>query len=135
MFGCHGKYHFPENDFQLTTIFTFDPEIIYSPHFHFKSLPERERERERERESHRKKELSEQKRERARERTINADHKANQTPISEPNADQRASQTPIIAEPNADFVTKQTPIHHCKANADFVPLRSRRAHLTADPSR
>ena len=47
MFGCHGKYHFPENDFQLITIFTFDPEIIYSPHFHFKSLPERERERER----------------------------------------------------------------------------------------
>ena len=46
MFGCHGKYHFPENDFRLTNIFTFDPEIIFSPHFHFKSLPERERERE-----------------------------------------------------------------------------------------
>ena len=49
MFGCHGKYHFPENDFRLTNIFTFDPEIIFSPHFHFKSLPEKERERERER--------------------------------------------------------------------------------------
>ena len=50
MFGCHRKYHFPENDFWLTNIFTFDPEIIFSPHFHFKSLPEKGRERERERE-------------------------------------------------------------------------------------
>ena len=48
MFGCHGKYYFLENDFQLTNFFTFDPEISYSPHFHFKCLPEKERERERE---------------------------------------------------------------------------------------
>ena len=45
MFGCHGKYHFPENDFRLTNIFTFDPEMIFRPHFHFKSFPEKERER------------------------------------------------------------------------------------------
>ena len=45
-FGCHGKHYFPENDFWLTTNFTFDPEINFSPHFHFNSLPERERERE-----------------------------------------------------------------------------------------
>ena len=50
MFGCHGKYYFPENDFRLTNIFTFDPEIIFSPHFHFKAFLEKERERERERE-------------------------------------------------------------------------------------
>ena len=39
-----------ENDFRLTNIFTFDPKIIFSPNFHFKSLPEKEREREREKE-------------------------------------------------------------------------------------
>ena len=49
MFGCHRKWYFPENDFQLTNIFTFDPEMIFSPHFHFKAFPEKERERERER--------------------------------------------------------------------------------------
>ena len=38
-----------ENDFQLTNIFTFDPEMIFSPHFHFKAFSEKERERERER--------------------------------------------------------------------------------------
>ena len=38
-----------ENDFRLTNIFTFDPEMIFSPHFHFKLFPEIERERERER--------------------------------------------------------------------------------------
>ena len=47
-FGCHGKHYFPENDFRLTTNFTFDPEMNFSPHFHFNSLPEKERERERE---------------------------------------------------------------------------------------
>ena len=47
-FGCHGKHYFPGNDFRLTTNFTFDPEMNFSPHFHFNSLPERERERERE---------------------------------------------------------------------------------------
>ena len=36
-----------ENDFRLTNIFTFDPEMIFSPHFHFKVFPEKERERER----------------------------------------------------------------------------------------
>ena len=36
-----------ENDFRLTNIFTFDPEMIFSPHFHFKSFSEKERERER----------------------------------------------------------------------------------------
>ena len=48
MFGCHGKWYFPENDFWLTNIFTFDPEMIFHPHFHFKSFAEKERERERE---------------------------------------------------------------------------------------
>ena len=47
MFGCHGKHYFPENDFRLTTNFTFEPEMNFSPHFHFNSLPEKERERER----------------------------------------------------------------------------------------
>ena len=50
MFGSNGKFHFPENGFLLTEIFTFDPEMILHPHFHFKSFPEKERERERERE-------------------------------------------------------------------------------------
>ena len=50
MFGCHGKWYFPENDFRLTNIFTFDPKMILHPHFPFKSFPEKERERERERE-------------------------------------------------------------------------------------
>ena len=46
MFGYHGKWYFSENDFRLTNIFTFDPEMIFHPHFHFKSFPEKERERE-----------------------------------------------------------------------------------------
>ena len=45
MFGCHRKWYFPENDFRLTNIFTFDPEMIFSSHFHFKAFPEKERER------------------------------------------------------------------------------------------
>ena len=68
MFGCHEKYHFPENDFQLTTIFTFDPEIIYSPHFHFKSLPGLAKRRERERKNRKHNT-------RARERTNERDQK------------------------------------------------------------
>ena len=48
MFGSDGKFHFPENSFLLTEIFTFDPEMIFHPHFHFNSFPEKERERERE---------------------------------------------------------------------------------------
>ena len=47
VFGSNGKFHFPENCFLSTEIFTFDPEMILHPHFHFKSFPERERERER----------------------------------------------------------------------------------------
>ena len=46
MFDSNGKFHFPENGFLLTEIFTFDPEMILHPHFHFKSFPEKERERE-----------------------------------------------------------------------------------------
>ena len=46
MFGCHRKWYFPENDFRLTNIFTFDPEMIFHPYFHFKSFPEKERKRE-----------------------------------------------------------------------------------------
>ena len=77
-----------------------------------------------------------QKRERARERTI-------QTPISErtkrlsasePNANQRtkhwsSKQTKRRSshDPNADPVNEP--------NANFIPLQSRRAHLTTDPSR
>ena len=34
----NGKFHFPENGFLLTEIFTFDPEMILHPHFHFKSF-------------------------------------------------------------------------------------------------
>jgi len=34
-----------ENDFRLTNIFTFDPEMIFHPHFHFKSFPKKEREK------------------------------------------------------------------------------------------
>ena len=36
-----------ENDFRLTNIFTFDPKMIFFPHFHFKAFPEKKRERER----------------------------------------------------------------------------------------
>ena len=46
MFDSNGKFHFPENGFLLTEIFTFDPEMILHPHFHFKSFPEKKRERE-----------------------------------------------------------------------------------------
>ena len=49
MFGCNGKFHFSENHFLLTNIYSFDPEIILHSYFQFKSFPERERERERER--------------------------------------------------------------------------------------
>ena len=46
MFGCNGKFHFPEIHFLLTNIYSFDPEIILHSYFQFKSFLERERERE-----------------------------------------------------------------------------------------
>ena len=48
MFGCNGKYNFPEIVFLLTRIYAFDSEMNLRSHFHFNSFPERERERERE---------------------------------------------------------------------------------------
>ena len=50
MFGCNGKWNFPEIHFLLTNIYSFDLEIILHSYFQFKSFPEKERERERERE-------------------------------------------------------------------------------------
>ena len=47
MFGCNGKYNFPEIVFLLTRIYAFDSEMNLRSHFHFNSFPERERERER----------------------------------------------------------------------------------------
>ena len=101
-------------------------------------MRKREREPEKERTQRTKRE-SEPEKERSKRRLV-----------SEPNADP-------VSEPNADFVTNQTPIQtpissrtKCRSkrrsshdpnadpvsepNADFVPLRSRQAHLTADPS-
>ena len=47
MFGCHGKWYFPENDFRLTNIFTFDRND-FLPSFSLQSIfGKRERERER----------------------------------------------------------------------------------------
>ena len=48
MFGCNGKFYFPEIHFQLTKIYSFDPELILHSYFRFKSFPEKERVRERE---------------------------------------------------------------------------------------
>ena len=63
-----------ENDFRLTNIFTFDPEIIFSPHFHFKAFPEKEREREREKERARGADLqSDERREIAISRCVDRD--------------------------------------------------------------
>ena len=50
MFGCKGKWSFPEIHFLLTNIYSFDPDCILHSYFQFKSFPERERVRERERE-------------------------------------------------------------------------------------
>ena len=50
MFGCNGNFYFPEIHFQLTKIYSFDPELILHSYFRFKSFPEKERVRERERE-------------------------------------------------------------------------------------
>ena len=47
MFGCNGKYSFPEIVFLLTRIYAFDLDMNLRSHFHFNSFPERERERER----------------------------------------------------------------------------------------
>ena len=49
MFGWNGKFYFPEIHFQLTNIYSFDPELILHSYFRFKSFPEKERERERKR--------------------------------------------------------------------------------------
>ena len=53
MFGCNGNFYFPEIHFQLTKIYSFDPELILHFYFRFKSFPEKERVRERERERER----------------------------------------------------------------------------------
>ena len=39
MFGCNGKYNFPEIAFLLTKIYPFDPEMNLHSHFHFNSFP------------------------------------------------------------------------------------------------
>ena len=39
MFGCNGKYNFPEVAFLLTKIYPFDPEMNLHSHFHFNSFP------------------------------------------------------------------------------------------------
>ena len=39
MFGCNGKYNFPEIVFLLTRIYPFDPEMNLRTHFHFNSFP------------------------------------------------------------------------------------------------
>ena len=49
MFGCNGNFYFPEIHFQLTNIYSFDPDCILHSYFQFKSFSEKERERERER--------------------------------------------------------------------------------------
>ena len=38
MFGCNGKYNFPEIVFLLTRIYAFDPEMNLHSHFHFNSF-------------------------------------------------------------------------------------------------
>ena len=38
MFGCNGKYNFPEIAFLLTKIYPFDPEMNLHSHFHFNSF-------------------------------------------------------------------------------------------------
>ena len=39
MFGCNGKYNFPEIVFLLTRIYPFDSEMNLRSHFHFNSFP------------------------------------------------------------------------------------------------
>ena len=63
MFGCNGKWNFPEIHFLLTNIYSFDQEIILHSYFQFKSFPEKEREREREREREKREPRSERERE------------------------------------------------------------------------
>ena len=46
VFGNNSKFYFLKNGFLLIEIFTFDPEMILHPHFHFKSFSEKYRERE-----------------------------------------------------------------------------------------
>ena len=45
MFGCNGKYNFPEIVFLLTRIYAFNPKMNLRSHFHFNSFLEREREK------------------------------------------------------------------------------------------
>ena len=63
MFGCNGNFYFPEIHFQLTKIYSFDPELILHFYFRFKSFPEKERVREREREREKREPRSERERE------------------------------------------------------------------------
>ena len=39
MFGCNGKYNFPEIVFLLTRIYAFNPKMNLRSHFHFNSFP------------------------------------------------------------------------------------------------
>ena len=85
----------------------------------------------RERESQRKKELSEPK-ERVSERKNdpNADQRANQTPISELNADPVSERNANpVSEPNADLATNQTPIQ--STNQTPISSHSGHAELTS----
>ena len=76
VFGCHGKHYFPGNDFRLTTNFTFDPEMNFSLHFHFNSLPGLAKRRERERKNRKHNT-------RAREKERKKNNRRTQQPTSE----------------------------------------------------
>ena len=76
MFGCNGKYNFPEIVFLLTRIYAFDPEMNLHSHFHFNSFLGHAKHRESERKNAERAQNKDQHREserknaeRARERT------------------------------------------------------------------
>ena len=117
MFGCNGKYNFPEIAFLLTKIYPFDPEMNLHSHFHFNSFPGHSPRTatQRDAQQHREKERRETQNKRThKENELRSLNHLPRPPIHEPRAPIHECRAPIH-EPRAPIHEPIPPIHEPRA--------------------
>ena len=102
MFGCNGKYNFPEIAFLLTIIYPFDPEMNLRSHFHFNSFPGHSPRTATQRE-----ERSETQNKRTHSNTLRSTHIA---PIHERSTNQREHRSDPLRSTNHRPINERAPI-------------------------
>ena len=130
MFGCNGKYNFPEIAFLLTKIYPFDPEMNLHSHFYFNSFPGHSPRTatQRDAQQHREKERRETQNKRThRENELRSLNHLPRPPIHEPRASIHQPSTPIH-EPRAPIHQPIPPIHQPRA-----PIHKPRALIHEHP--